>query len=87
MAGTAGRHAQQLCSQVLPAACSVLRGRFDAAESQLGDGGADADADVDGGAGACQLSFFQMADRLSRMDAAKLFYQILGELQRRRQRR
>lgn len=48
---------------------SFMRGRFHAAESQLGDGGAE---------GGAELSFLGMADKLNRMDAAKLFYQLLG---------
>lgn len=54
-----------------------MRARFHAAESQLGDeaqGG-------EGGAAPAQLSLFQMAGRLSRMEAAKLFYQVLGALE------
>lgn len=48
---------------------SVMRGRFNAAEAVTG---------ADGEEGAA-LSFFGMADKLSRMDAAKLFYQCLGQ--------
>lgn len=50
-----------------------MRDRFHAAESQLADS-----SQADGQAG-CQLSLFEMSDRLNRMDAAKLFYQVLGE--------
>lgn len=51
--------------------CSVMRGRFNAAESAQGEG--------EGEGGAVQLSFLGMAEKLTRMDAAKLFYQCLGE--------
>lgn len=43
-----------------------MHARFQAAEAQQEDGGA------------ARLSLLGMAERLSRMDAAKLFYQALG---------
>ena len=51
----------------------MVRGRFDAAEAAVEEGGSQ------GSQESCQLSLFDMADRLSRMEAAKAFYQVLGE--------
>jgi hypothetical protein len=51
----------------------VVRGRFDAAEAAVEECGSQ------GSQESCQLSLFDMADRLSRMEAAKAFYQVLGE--------
>ncbi|PSC68963.1 malate dehydrogenase [Micractinium conductrix] len=69
--GAGGKAGENLNRQTL-AFISVMRGRFDAAESQLGEESLPAPED-----GHIQLSLFSMADRLSRMDAAKLFYQVL----------
>lgn len=55
--------------------CSVIRSRFEAAEAQHG-----AAKDAKDGhrpAEPSSLSFLDLAARLSRMDAAKLFYQTL----------
>lgn len=55
-----------------------MRGRFNAAEGQLAgaDGGGGAQGDG-GEQAAFHLSFFDLASKLGRMDAAKLFYQTL----------
>ena len=50
---------------------SLMRQRFDAAESQLGE-----EAEEEG---AAELSLIGMTDRLGRLDAAKAFYAALGE--------
>lgn len=50
----------------LPANCRLLRARFDLLESQQ-DGGPS------------ELSLFEMAAKLTRSEAARLFAQILGE--------
>lgn len=55
-----------------------MRARFHAAESQLGGEGGGEGEGGEGGPPAA-LSLLGMAGRLSRMEAAKLFYQVLGE--------
>jgi hypothetical protein len=52
-----------------------MRRRFEAAESQLGEASAQGGEGEEGPA----LSLLGMSGRLSRMDAAKLFYQVLGK--------
>lgn len=54
----------------LPPPCSLMRQRFDSAESQL-DGGEDE--------APAELSLDSMTERLGRLDAAKAFYAALGE--------
>ena len=59
----------------LPACRSVMRGRFDALDAEGGGNPA-----TGGGDAEPSLSLFEMADQMAnRMDAAKLFYQLLGE--------
>lgn len=51
-----------------------MHGRFDVADAALEAEGSSQDSQA-----SCQLSLFDMSDRLSRMEAAKAFYQVLGE--------
>jgi hypothetical protein len=64
-------HGSGLIAPPSSCSCSVMRSRFEAVQAQHGGDEGDAATDP------CHLSFFELAARLSRKDAAKLFYQTL----------